>query len=203
VSKGAPPSSRAGWLAWGLAFVTVPVSAISLAGQLGAGLPGSALVAPLERLVGPLRSVNSYGLFAVMTTTRPEIVVEGSNDGVTWLAYEFRHKPGEVRRGPSWVAPFQPRLDWQMWFAALGQYEREVWFQRFCARLLEGSPAVTSLLAGDPFGGSPPRFVRSTLFEYHFANAETRGTSVSWWTRKALGPYSPVLSVDGPIQPSR
>src|SRR5260370_9720178 len=84
-------------------------------------------VASLMNIIAPLRIVNGYGLFAVMTTTRPEIVIEGSNDGVNWQEYEFRWKPGDLRRGPRWVQPYQPRLDWQMWFAALGDYQENPW----------------------------------------------------------------------------
>ena len=92
----------------------------------------------LYQWVAPLRSSNSYGLFAVMTTVRREIVVEGSNDGVTWLEYEFKYKPGDLKRRPGFVEPHQPRLDWQMWFAALGSYQNNRWFVNFCIRLLEG-----------------------------------------------------------------
>ena len=151
---------------------------------------------PLDRVVDfvrPFASVNTYGLFAVMTTTRPEIVVEGSMDGVTWRPYEFTHKPGNLARRPTWVAPFQPRLDWQMWFAALGRYEEEAWFQRFCLKLLEGSTSVTGLLADNPFPGTPPRLVRSTLYRYRFAPPGGR----QWWTRERIGEYSPPMSRDG------
>ena len=101
----------------------------------------------------PLRIVNSYGLFAVMTTTREEIIVEGSNDGVTWQAYEFPYKPGDVCRAPPIVAPYQPRLDWQMWFAALGSYQQNRWFVNFMVRLLAGrtqcaAPAGAQSLSG-------------------------------------------------------
>src|SRR5262249_51219968 len=133
------------WLPVIVAIVTVPVSVSILRRQLGFGRPQA--VRTLADAIDPLRSVNGYGLFAVMTTTRPEIIVEGSQDGSTWKAYEFVDKPGELSRRPPWVAPFQPRLDWQMWFAALGRFDDEQWFQRFCARLLEGSPPVTKLLA--------------------------------------------------------
>jgi lipase maturation factor 1 len=185
-------------LAAGLAVVTVPASVVILAGQLGITPPGTTVVAPLMRAIDPLRSVNPYGLFAVMTTTRPEIIVEGSNDGVTWLAYEFADKVGDERRRPPWVAPFQPRLDWQMWFASLSEYDREPWFQRFCVRLLEGSPSVLKLLARDPFAGQAPRFVRSTLYQYRFAGASAHFKSKVWWTRERLGAYSPVLSLRRP-----
>ena len=177
------------------ALVTVPVSVVTLAAQLGVSLPGSAILEPLARVVEPLRSVNAYGLFAVMTTTRPEVVVEGSNDGVLWLEYEFKYQPGDLRRPPRWIAPLQPRLDWQMWFAALGQYDREPWFQSFCRRLLEGSPPVLGLLASDPFQGTPPRFVRGVLYLYHFADAATGRAQEVWWTRERLGLYSPALSL--------
>jgi len=179
----------------GLAVVTVPASVVILAGQLGITPPGTTMVAPLMRAIDPLRSVNPYGLFAVMTTTRSEIVVEGSNDAVTWLAYEFPDKVGDERRRLPWVAPFQPRLDWQMWFASLSEYDREPWFQRFCVRLLEGSPAVLKLLARDPFAGKAPRFVRGTLYQYRFAGASAHFKSGVWWTRERLGAYSPVLSL--------
>jgi len=110
-------------------------------------LPGVALY----RVFQPFRTVNSYGLFAVMTTSRPEIVVEGSNNGSTWRRYEFKWKPQDLNQAPRWVAPHQPRLDWQMWFAALGSYRRNPWFVRFLNRLLEGSPSVLQLLANKPF----------------------------------------------------
>ncbi len=186
------------WPAWTLAavtLVTVPVSIVMVTSQLGVSFPGAAIVAPLASFVDPFRSVNRYGLFAVMTTTRPEIIVEGSDDGVTWRPYEFKYKAGDVRRGLSWVAPHQPRLDWQMWFAALGRYDSEFWFQSFCARLLDGSPSVRGLLAYDPFQGRPPRWVRGVFYQYHFADAATRAREGVWWTRERLGLYSPALSL--------
>jgi lipase maturation factor 1 len=176
------------------AVVIVPVSATNLAGSAGIGLPGAPLVVPLASFVSPFRSINSYGLFAVMTTIRDEIVVEGSDDGVTWSAYEFKYKPGELRRPPPWVAPHQPRLDWQMWFAALGPSAESPWFGEFCARLLEGSASVQRLLGHDPFGGRPPRYIRAELYRYHFSDwAAGRGESV-WWTRERLGEFSLPMS---------
>ena len=139
--------------------------------------------------------MNAYGLFAVMTTTRPEIVIEGSDDGSTWKAYEFRYKAGDVGRRPPWVAPHQPRLDWQLWFAALGHYETEPWFQAFCQRLLAGSPTVLRLLAVDPFHGKPPRLLRAELYQYRFADAASRRRG-AWWTRERVGDYSPVMTLD-------
>jgi len=179
-----------------VAVVTVPVSVVGLMRQLRVDLPGSSVVAPLSNLIAPFESVNTYGLFAVMTTTRPEIIVEGSNDGAKWLAYEFKDKPGDVSRRPPWVAPHQPRLDWQMWFAALGDDDLQ-WFERFCQRLLEGSPAVLQLLAYDPFAGHPPRYVRGVLYQYHFADAAAHRQRGVWWTRERMGLYSPVFSRRG------
>ena len=117
----------------------------------------------------PFRSVNTYGLFADMTESRPEIIVEGSNDRITWKTYEFRWKPGDLKAAPKWVAPHQPRLDWQMWFAALqGSYQNTPWFSHFIGALLQGKPEVLQLLAENPFPGAPPRYVRATLYDYHF-----------------------------------
>src|SRR5205085_4178585 len=99
-------------------------------------------------------------LFSVMTIERPEIIVEGSVDGKEWQAYEFKWKPGDVNRRPCFIAPHQPRLDWQMWFAALGFYPNNPWFHHFLERLREGSPDVLSLLKTNPFPDQPPRFIR-------------------------------------------
>jgi hypothetical protein len=192
IARPAPGPLRRGILT-AAALLIVPLSGMLLALQARIRLPGTSVVAPVYRAAAPFRSVNMYGLFAVMTTTRPEIVVEGSADGIAWEPYELGYKPGDLSRRPPWVAPHQPRLDWQMWFAALGPVEREPWFQAFCERLLEGSPAVRSLLARDPFPGAPPRFVRATLYEYRFADRETRRRTGAWWVRE--GPrryYGPV-----------
>jgi len=145
--------------------------------------------------VSPFQIVNSYGLFAVMTTSRPEIVVEGSNDGETWLPYEFRYKPGDLYRAPRWVAPHQPRLDWQMWFAALGNYQSNLWFVGFAARLLEGSPEVLALLETNPFPQHPPRFVRAELYDYAFTEFSERRATGAWWKRRLMGEYLPPMGL--------
>jgi hypothetical protein len=177
-----------------LACLTVPASVLQFGRSLGVDLAALPIIGDSARLVAPLRSVNSYGLFAVMTTTRPEIVVEGSEDGVSWKAYSFRAKPGDPQRRPPWVAPFQPRLDWQMWFAALGTFEGEPWFPAFMARLLEGSPDVLALLAHDPFAGTPPRYLRAVLYRYRFTDLPAGRSTGMWWTSERLGEYSPVMS---------
>ena len=177
------------------AIVIIPVSLFTFAGSLGVLLPAWQIVAPVASAIAPFRSVNSYGLFAMMTTTRPEIVVEGSSDGATWTAYEFKYKPGDLNRPPPWVAPHQPRLDWQMWFAALGRYEDNGWFQSLLVHLLEGSPDVLALLDRDPFNGTHPRYVRAVLYRYRFADPESHRATGAWWTRERIGNYSPVISL--------
>ena len=128
-----------------------------------------------------------------MTTERPEILIEGSDDGADWRPYAFRWKPGDVAARPRFVAPHQPRLDWQMWFAALGSIEENPWLVQFLGRLLEGSPEVVGLLAANPFPDHPPRYVRATTYDYRFTDSAERRRSGAWWRRKVIGPYSPVL----------
>jgi hypothetical protein len=154
--------------------------------------------APLEgliRLAGPFGIVNTYGLFAEMTTTRAEIIVQGSADGSTWADYEFPYKPGDLRRAPRWVAPFQPRLDWQMWFAALSNWRANPWFVNFMLRLLEGSPEVTALLAKNPFPVAPPRYVRALLYQYRFTDFAERKATGNWWRREPKGEYFPAVTL--------
>ncbi|MGD1091836.1 MAG: lipase maturation factor family protein [Bryobacteraceae bacterium] len=149
----------------------------------------------LTRATAPFEIVNSYGLFAVMTTTRPEIIVEGSNDGQNWEAYEFRYKPGDLDRAPRWVAPHQPRLDWQMWFAALGNYRSSPWFTGFALRLLQNSPPALALLERNPFPDFPPRYVRARVYEYTFTDWATRRATGAWWQRRLLGEYLPAIGL--------
>jgi hypothetical protein len=154
---------------------------------------------PVGNVFGSLRSFNGYGLFRVMTTERPEIIVEGSNDGVEWRAYEFKWKPGEVNRRPRLVAPHQPRLDWQMWFAALGRYPGNPWVGQFLQRLLQGSRDVLTLLGTNPFPHQPPRFIRAVFYNYRFTDFATRKATGAWWRRERRGFYSPVLLQRGPL----
>lgn len=149
----------------------------------------------LEESVRPLHVNNAYGLFRVMTKSRPEIIVEGSMDGNVWKEYEFRHKPGDVDRAPAWIAPHQPRLDWQMWFAALGDYSNNRWFVRFSVRLLEGSPAVLSLLESNPFPTSPPTYIRARLYEYRFTDSDEQARTGAWWKRELRGTYLPAIGL--------
>lgn len=148
-------------------------------------------VTPLLRRVQALHISSSYGLFANMTKSRPEIVIEGSNDGILWQEYEFKYKPGDVNRRPPVVAPHQPRLDWQMWFAALGSFESNMWVGNLMVRLFEGSPEVLSAFAKNPFPDQPPRYLRAMYYEYEFASPREILSEGRWWKRRPLGQYSP------------
>jgi len=154
-------------------------------------------VAELEARVGPFLSINGYGLFRTMTLTRPEIIVEGSADGETWVDYDFRFKPDTLDERPRWVEPHMPRLDWRLWFEALDwesstqplrPYDPSGWFASFLSRLLEGEPAVLELLASNPFPDAPPRAVRATLYLYRFADADERRRTGQWWMRERIYP---------------
>ena len=159
------------------AFRTVPVSLEPLA--------------EIYSRIAPFRTVNSYGLFAVMTTQRREILVQGSNDGHDWHTYEFLYKPGTLDRPPPIVAPYQPRLDWQMWFAALGKVETTPWFQSFLIRLLQGSPEVLALLEKNPFPEKPPKFLRAISADYSFTTTGEK----AWWSREPSTIYCPEISL--------
>jgi len=174
-------------------LVALPTAAMTARWRLA--LPWPSIVTNLAEALQPLRIVNAYGLFAVMTPSRPEIIVEGSDDGSTWQAYEFRWKPGDVNRAPAFVAPHQPRLDWQMWFAALSDSRRQPWFQNFLVRLLQGSPEVLALLERNPFPDRPPRHVRAVLHDYRFTDLATRRATGAWWSREALRLYAPPASL--------
>jgi predicted DCC family thiol-disulfide oxidoreductase YuxK len=185
-------------------WIAAPVMAVVLAGSLVQladlfslrGLPSPAfrLLAYLE----PVHVVNGYGLFAVMTTSRPEIIIEGSDDTRTWLAYEFNFKPGDPRRAPSWVAPFQPRLDWQMWFAALGSPSDAPWFPHLMLRLLQGEPSVLALFAHNPFPQKPPQYLRAEIYDYQFSNWSERRSRGEWWRRRLVGSYFPAVALKKP-----
>lgn len=142
------------------------------------------------------RIVNGYGLFRVMTKDRCEIVVEGSNDGFHWAPYEFKWKPGDVKRAPGWCAPHQPRLDWQMWFAALETPEQNPWLAGLIVRLLQGSRDVNGLLARNPFPDKPPRYIRAMFYRYRFTTSEERRQTGAWWKRHELREYLPTISLD-------
>lgn len=149
--------------------------------------------------LGPLQLTSSYGLFATMTAERPEILLEGSRDGVTWRPYRFAWKPNDdLTEGPDLAGPHMPRLDWQLWFAALaGDCRRTRWYPAFLQRLLEGQPDVLGLLDGDPFPEGPPRYLRSTLWYYTFSHPEERDRTGALWTReRADHDFCPTVTLE-------
>ena len=180
----------------GLTALIVTVTWMQVLAVAGVGKRWPAPVVALCGWLEPLRSFNSYGLFAVMTQTRPEIVIEGSNDGRSWEAYEFKYKPGDVMRRPGFGAPYQPRLDWQMWFAALGSARGNQWFLRLEWRLLQNTPSVLALLERNPFPAAPPKYIRAMLYEYRFTDIPTRRATGQWWRRELKGVYAPPLALE-------
>jgi hypothetical protein len=184
------------WLAMtSLAVVVLITSYVQLFStfRIRAWLPSPLL--DIYEWTAPYRSFNGYGLFAVMTTSRPEIVVEGSNDGANWMAYEFKYKPGDLNRRPAFVEPHQPRLDWQMWFAALGDYQNNPWFVNFCARLLQGSPQVLALMGKNPFPKAPPKYIRAVVYDYSFTYVAVHRNTGDWWKRVPERIYLPKISL--------
>jgi hypothetical protein len=180
------------------------IEALAVLFLLGSLLAGGARLFPELREfsraalddVGGLHLFNAYGLFAVMTTRRTEIVIEGSHDGESWRAYELPYKPGAVERRPPLLVGHMPRLDWQMWFAALGHVRQNPWLTRLMQRLLEGEPAVLALFEKDPFAGAPPRFVRAVAYDYRFSDLGDR--EGKWWVRGEPRLYAPVIRLPEP-----
>jgi hypothetical protein len=175
------------WPAVGPALVIALSATIFFTGTFGARVP---------RALGPIypfSTFNNYGLFSVMTTERREISLEGTLDGENWTPYVFRYKPGPLGRAPVWTAPHQPRLDWQMWFAALGDYRRNEWLANLMTRLLQGEPSVVALLDDDPFEDGPPKQVRALIYQYELTNADERDATGHWWKRHDRMLYAPIL----------
>jgi Lipase maturation factor len=156
------------------------------------------VASPVTDLVAPLESFNSYGLFRVMTRERPELLVEGSRDGVTWQPYGFRYKPFELDRAPVFAGLYMPRLDWQLWFAALahGLGPDSEWTLSLLRRLLQGSAPVLGLLGHDPFAGAPPLQVRIRIAQYRFSTPDQLRAGF-WWHRGEIEPYSGAWTLQG------
>lgn len=187
----ASPRRRAPiWLAAASLFALSTSAALD---RIGVAAPRPHWFEALETAAAPLRSINSYGLFAVMTTSRPEILLEGSYDGREWRSYEFQWKAGRLDRRPSFAGLHLPRLDWQLWFAALRGCEGAPWFHRLLARMLAGSREVAGLLRVDPFPGQPPRYLRSSLYAYEFDPSP----GPNWWRRSFIGPYCATVTLRG------
>src|SRR5881398_3160518 len=176
--------------------VALPINAWLIFTAFKPDAPWPHTLAAVYGRLEAFRIVNGYGLFRVMTKDRREIVVEGSSDGIDWLPYEFKWKPGDVMRAPGWCAPHQPRLDWQMWFAALGTPQQNPWFGGLIIRLLQGSADVSRLLAYDPFPDQPPRYIRASFYRYRFTTTEEHRQLSAWWKRQELGEYLPTVSLD-------
>ena len=146
---------------------------------------------PTVRLLDPFRIANSYGLFAVMTRERYEIEFQGTRDSTTWIAYPFPYKPQDPREPPGIYAPYQPRFEWNLWFAALGDWRDNPWVVQTEARLLQNEPAVLRLFAGNPFAAAPPTQVRAVKWRYWFTTREERRRTGAWWRRELIGDYAP------------
>jgi hypothetical protein len=181
-------------LRWFAAF-SVGITFFESAAAVSRVAAGSPIVRYVAEAVGPLRSFNDYGLFAVMTIERPELVVEGSNDASDWKEYSLPFKPGDLSRRPPWVAPCQPRLDWQLWFAALGPPDNSLWVGTLCERLLQGEPAVQGLFSRNPFPDAPPRYVRVVRYRYQFTNYADRSRTGNWWRRTPIDFFVPAVTL--------
>jgi hypothetical protein len=190
-------SKPAGWIGAGVLLGTVYVSVASF---LGPRIP-PALFAPVGYLE-PFRVANSYGLFAVMTTAEYEIEFQGTRDDSTWVAYPFRYKPQDPSVAPGLYAPYQPRFEWNLWFASLDSWSASPWVVTTEARLLRGDPQVLALFAGNPFASAPPIAVRTVLWRYWFTDAEVRRRTGRWWDRELIGPFAGTVTraADGSVQ---
>ncbi|HEY3359167.1 MAG TPA: lipase maturation factor family protein [Polyangia bacterium] len=193
---GAPArASRPGLLAAPLGAGLLALSAIPLAAACGVDVRWPAPLLRLHRRLGALQCANAYGLFAVMTTDRPELIIEGSDDGEQWQAYELPWKPGDPRRRPRFTGLHMPRLDWQLWFAALHPMSQERWLTPLLARLLEGSPEVLALFGHNPFPDRPPRYLRVRVYRYRFASPAEHRRTGAWWTRELAGDLLPAVTL--------
>ncbi len=147
----------------------------------------------------PLHLVNTYGAFGSVGKTRYEVVLQGTQEAslgqdTSWKEYEFWAKPGDVRRRPPFIAPYQPRLDWQIWFAAMSTIEREPWLAHLIYKLLKNDPGALSLLANNPFPDRPPTYIRAEFYEYQFTGfGDPPGI---WWNRRRVGTYLQPVSLD-------
>jgi lipase maturation factor 1 len=164
-------------------------------------MPGLPLPQEPVQALEPFRIANSYGLFAVMTHERYEIEFQGSLDGKTWIAYPFRYKPQAIDKAPGIYAPYQPRFEWNLWFASLGSWQQSrfvVWTEE---RLLKNEPDVLALFASNPFASAPPREVRTVIYQYWFTDMRTKHETGNWWKREELRQYAPALEreADGKI----
>jgi hypothetical protein len=148
----------------------------------------------------PLQIVNTYGAFGSITRERLEIVIEGTTDETIgtkteWRAYEFKGKPGDPARRPAQIAPYHLRIDWLMWFAAMGSAADQEWFAPLIAKLLQGDPPTIGLLANNPFPDRPPRWIRAQMYRYTFTTREERKRTGRWWNRTFVAEYLPPVQL--------
>ncbi len=197
--KHAEPVRWQAWRAFRLAASAVVLSllgyvtTVELASMVFGRLP-----LPMQpvTMLEPFRIANQYGLFAVMTRGRYEIEFQGSRDGQTWVAYPFRFKPQELHKAPGIYAPYQPRFEWNLWFASLGPWQQNLLVPRTEERLLTNDRDVLALFAGNPFAAEPPKQVRAVLWQYWFTTEREKHQTGNWWRRNLLGVYAPVLELD-------
>lgn len=206
VEPAEPVAERSPWIFVPLRIVVVAL--LLLNGEVimahAPGLPFRSEVLEFLRPVLSLNIANSYGLFVDMTKQRHELIVEVSDDGIYWQPLEFKWKPGDTKRAPAFVAPHQPRLDWQMWFASLS-VERgylPAWFGRFLEKVLMGQEDVMALLEPSPVPREKIRGVRCRFYLYHFTDPKTRQKTGAWWEREdaqmVVPPY--LKKADGSIK---
>ena len=164
-------------------------------------LPLPLPVAPIAALE-PFRVANRYGLFGIMTRGRYEIEFQGSEDGKTWVAYPFRYKPQDPGAPPGIYAPYQPRFDWNLWFASLGSWRDYPIVPKTEVRLLSNDRDVLALFGGNPFPSSPPRQIRVLIWQYWFSSMSEKRSQGQWWRRELLGMYAPTIEreTDGTIR---
>jgi lipase maturation factor 1 len=183
-------SAAALWLK-ALALVWVLYATlVLLVRQISPGLP-----LPSEPLTAlePFHIANSYGLFGRMTWARYELEFQGSLDGVTWTAYPFRYKPQALDEPPGIYAPYQPRFEWNLWFASLGGWRENPFVVRTEQQLLLNNADVARLFRSNPFRDAPPAHVRAVVWQYWFTDRATKNSTGAWWRREFRGLYAPAL----------
>jgi hypothetical protein len=178
------------WVFYGMAFL--------LFQQASPGLP---LPTKPVTILEPFRIANSYGLFGRMTWARYEIEFQGSNDGTNWIVYPFRYKPQDLSEAPGIYAPYQPRFEWNLWFASLGAWRENPFVVRTEEQLLLNTPDVLALFRSNPFANAPPKQIRAVLWQYWFTDRATKRATGQWWRREFCGLYAPTLerTPDGKI----
>lgn len=148
------------------------------------------------RVLEPFRIANQYGLFAVMTRGRYEIEFQGSDDGQHWTAYPYRFKPQSINEAPGIYAPYQPRFEWNLWFASLGDWQQNQWVALTEERLLKNDADVLALFRSNPFAQHPPKYIQAVLSQYWFTSMQQKHETGAWWRQVQLGRYAPMLTLD-------